>query len=634
LYWKLSITSILLTFILVVSVAQIPPTAVHEVSAQPNVPYILGNWTYVSKPVYPVKINASQIPVGANWTFVYTLKSGTSYHIYFYGDWIGSETDYDIYVFNPLGELESIHTEAAGLPEHLGNTVEEPYFTPRYSGNYSFLIVNDPRESHGAEAATLMVIEHLECNEWNQRRLEGKVNNMPVMETAWAYEFVTSSKRIEVWIEVPDTLDMYEARLYMMANPSKGVGTLLNGVPLAWEPGLYGEIDSSAFYGGYNLDSRGFKRPDATASCEYPGQDMLINYTSPYEGETLYHLVLIGENGTGILNFMVKTDFEAPMLSIVDPIERAYSDNETVITVDVYDEGSTLKHVLLNYTTDDWRTWSSLEMSAYGGQRYVGTIPGQKAGSTVKYIITASDTAENVAEVEGSYVVKNPAEITISLSESVVYGGENVTVTGWVSPNGIEVTLNYTCGDVTVLRMVTANTTGFFSDEYTPDRTGNWTVSASWPGNETYFEAFSGYKNFTVTKAPTSVTYSIDKEAITIGEKVSIKGSVEPAIESMKVVLTLQRPDGSIVKRYLYTGSDGGFSLDFKPDLVGSWRVQAKILGDDLHNPAESDYETFQVNDTWINTLLAFIDEYKIYIIISAGGVASAVGFILYRRRE
>jgi len=80
-----------------------------------------GNWTFVEKPMFPVYLNQSQIPVGANWTVVYPLTANKSYHVYCYGEWVdyGSNpsTDYDMYVYNPLGQLEGYHTESAGLPD-------------------------------------------------------------------------------------------------------------------------------------------------------------------------------------------------------------------------------------------------------------------------------------------------------------------------------------------------------------------------------------------------------------------------------------------------------------------------------------------------------------------------------------
>jgi hypothetical protein len=548
--------------------------------------------------------------------------------VYCYGEWIdydpsSAKTDYDIFVYDPFGELESYHTEAAGLPEHLGTTVDVPFFTPKHTGNYSFLIKNDARESQGAKEATFMLIEHVEVNRWYQRYMEGKVDNKPVESTSWAYEFNTTSRHVEVWIEVPDTLDMYEARLYIMANPSKGVGTLLNDMPLAWEPGLYGDL--SGVYGGYNLDSEGFRHTEAMASCEFPGEDMLINYTAPYEGNLLYHLVLIAEYGNGTINFMVKTDFEAPKLKIQDPVEAVYSNNETTITVYV-EEQSGLDTVLLNYTDDDWATSTVIKMAASQNRTYVGTIPGQPAGTTVKYRISASDKAGNKAEVRGGYVVKNPTNITLALSESVIYYGENITVTGSISHGGATVTLNYTYGDIVTPKLLSTNSSGFFTDTYFPNKTGSWTVIVSWAGNETCFGASSGYRNFTVEKTPMSITCDITEDSITIGENITVTGSVYPRVENLMVALVFTSPNGSTIK-YVYTNSNGTFTVTFKPDSVGSWRVQARLAGDDLRSEAYSESKPFRVNDTWIN-------QYGIYMMGAVAGVVAVLVVLFVRRRR
>jgi hypothetical protein len=608
-------------------IAPAPFTASIRVSAQPSVPYNLGNWTYVSKPVFPVKINASQIPIGANWTYVYTLNKNSSYHVYCYGEWIDSEsneTDYDIFVYDPFGELESYHTEAAGLPEHLGTTVDQPFFTPKHTGNYSFLIKNDPRESQEAKEATFMLIEHVNCNKWHQRYMEGKVNDKPVENTSWAYDFNTTSKHVEVWIEVPGTLDMYEARLYIMANPSEDMGDLLNNMPLAWEPGLYGDI--SELYGGFNLDSEGFRHTQAIASCEFPGEDMLINYTYPYEGNVLYHLVLIAEHGNGVLNFMVKTDFEAPKLSIQDPIEAAYSNNQTVITAYV-DEHSGLKKVLLNYTGDDWATSTAIEMAASQNQTYVGTIPGQPAGITVKYRVLAFDNAGNSVEVQGVYVVKNPTNITLALSKSVIHYGENITVTGSISHGGATVPLNYTCDDIVTPRLLSTNSSGFFTDVYFPNKTGSWAVIVSWAGNETCFGASGIYRNFTVEKTTMSITCNVTEESITIGENITVTGSVYPIVENLNVTLVFTTSNATI-EQYAYTNLNGTFTASFKPNLIGSWRVQTRLDGDDLRCEAYSELKPFRVNDTWIN-------QYGIYIMGAAVAVVAVlvIGFFVRRRR-
>jgi hypothetical protein len=609
------------------------PKIVVEVSGQPQVPYNLGGWAYISKPVYPIKINATQVPIGENWTYVCNLNAGSLYHVYFYGDWIdynplANKTDYDVFVYNPLGELESMHTESAGLPEHLGTTVEDPFFIPKYSGEYSFLIKNDAKESRGENGGTLMIIEHLECNLWYELYLVGKIDNEPAWDTSWAYEFTTSSERVEVIVEVPDTLDMYEAQLYLMANPSQGVGTILNGVPLAWEPGLYGETDASAVYGGYRLDAEGFSHSNASASCEYLGQDMLISYTSPFAGDIfLYHLSLIAETGEGVVRFMFKTDFEAPSLSIPNPVERAYSDDEATITALVSDEESSLESVLLEYSLDNWQTSTTIEMSPSQNHTYTGTISRQPAGTTIKYKVTATDTAGNTAKEEGTCEVKDLAVVTISLSKPILQGGESLKVNGWISQGSVAVILDYICQDLHISRTTLANATGFFTDEYTPEKSGDWTVSASWPGNEEYFEAFSGYQSLKVEKASPSITCYIDRNAIGIGEDIEITGSIYPPLEYLRISLEFTKPDGTTTERYVYTGTDGSFNLMFKPDLPGSWHVQAKVVEDELTHSSSSNEISFFVNDTWIN-------QYQLYIIASAGGAVILVLVVFLRSRR
>jgi len=638
----------------ITGIAPLPFPSVTRVSAEPNVPYTLGNWTYVNKPVLPVRINASQIPIGSDWTYVYPLEAGSAYRVYCYGDWIDysptlNKTDYDIFVYDPTGNLESYHTEAAGLPEHLGTTVDHPFFIPEQTGDYSFRVKNDPRESVGAEAATFMLIEHVDSGVWHQRYMEGKVNDKPVEKTTWAYEFNSTSSRVEVIVEVPDTLDMYEARLYIMTNPSEDENATLNEVPLAWESALYG--NTSKNYGGYNLDSDGLRYNEALASCEYPGEDMLINFTVPVEGNLLYHLAFIAEHGEGTINFMVKTDFDAPELSIIDPVEKVKPNNETSITAHI-EEQTILETVTLNYTNNNWATSIAAEMIASQNQTYTGTIPGQPAGTVVNYTILARDISGNSAEVHGGYEVKNWANITLDLSSTVVYYGENITVTGSTPASEANVTLtyamlntsmlnftvldsaavndailNYTSNNTAVSRLVSTDSSGNFRDVYSLNQTGTWIVWASWNGSETYFDASSDYLKFTLKKTLMSVTCNITSSSITIGENITVTGQVYPIVENLTVTVTFIASN-STIEQTAYTDSNGTYLVSWKPDSMEMWHVHAHIAEDAFRSAAYSNSTTFKVTDTWLN-------QYMLYIIGGVGGVAgvSVVVFIIRRRR-
>ncbi len=592
---------------------------------------------FISKPVLPVKIDESQVPVGGNWTFIYSLSENRSYHVYCYGDWIDQEketakTDYDIYVYDPYGELVSSHTEAAGMLEHLGTTVDQPFFIPKHTGNYSFVIKNDLRESKGEKEATLMVIENVECNEWHQCYLQGKVDDKPVEDTRWAYEFCTDSERIEVWVEVPPNLDMYEARLYLMANPSKDVGTTLNGVPLAWEPGLYGNSESRYSYGGFNLDDGGYRNYDLTASCEFLGQDMLINYTSSYGSDfILYHFVLIAELGEGNVEFMIKTDFDAPEISVKDPVELAYPSNETTIIAEVLDENR-LKNVWVTYTNDNWLTSASIDMVEDRNCTYKGIIPRQLAGTIVKYKVLALDTAENQAEMQYNYTVKNPTQIELSLSKYICEVDEPVVVNGLISHGGAVVRVDYACDEqLNYTSTVRANSNGAFSEEFIPTRSGFWTVSASWPGNQTCLGALSDCEELAVSKIVASLTCSVTEEIVIIGKNVTITGSINPSLNHARIGLVFTRHNGSTIETSVYTETNGTFTADFTPDSTGAWEVTAKFDGDSVRFAASESYPTsFLVREA---PGLGY--DFYIYIVIAAAAGAAALIMILrmYRSR-
>lgn len=448
-----------------------------------------GNWTFVEKPAFPVFINSTQIQVGRNWTVVCPLTANHSYHIYCYGEWIdytsNASTDYDVFVYNPLGEMEGYHTESVGLPEHLGSTVEDPFFNPKHTGNYSFVIRNDPRESKGSDQATFMIIENTECNTWHKVFIQGKVNDLPVFRTSWAFEFSTESEHIEVLTRVPDTLDMYQARLFLMAAPSDE-RQVLNGVPLAWEPSLYGELDS--YLGGYNLETKGFGGI-ASSSCEFYGQDMLINYTSQAEDENLYHLVFIGEEGAGTIEFLIKTSFGNTQLLPVDQPSRAYPGDDVPLTF--FSNSTDLRNATLYYSTDKWLNVTALDMQLIDNRTCTAIIQGQPAGTTVDYKVEAPNILEDVQTYNGTFTVKHAAELNISVVPESIPLGENVTLVGFIGPpaQDLPLTISYISANGSFQQIVYTSINGSFLASFKPHVEGVWKVEAVLEETETFYRS-------------------------------------------------------------------------------------------------------------------------------------------------
>ncbi len=466
-----------------------------------------GNITYVDKPFFPVMINNSQIQIGQNWTIVVPLEANHDYHVYCYGTWVNTssaaKTDYDIYVFNPQGNLESYHTEAAGFPEHLGTTTDDPFFAPKQSGNYSFVIKNDLRESEGSQQATFMIIENLRTDVWNTALIDGKQSNgLPSFRTSWAYELMSNASYVELYVKVPHTLDMYEARLYLM-NDAKSLS--INSYPIPWEPGLYANISSKI--GGYNFESEG-SRGVAYASCEYAGKAMFLNYSSTNKFTNLYHLVLIGEEGSGEIQFMLKTNFANESLLPVIAPKTVLAGNATEISYSSI--SNSLEHATCYYTLDNWSTQTNKSMSIFNHTCSV-IIPAQEAGSIIQYRIEAVDSLCNVLNASGNYAVKMLSTLNSSLIKETIQLGENITVSSILNPitntSKVELQIYGVNFNRTLNCILTPE--GTFQASFQPPNSGNYSITASSPETPFSFGVTGPELFFSVTEPPLYIKYFI-----------------------------------------------------------------------------------------------------------------------------
>jgi hypothetical protein len=361
--------------------------------------------------------------------------------------------------------------------------------------------VNDARESNGAEQATFMVIENIECDRWYTHDVSGKVADTPVFNTSWAYEFMTDSPLIELWVRVPDTLDMYEARLYLMSDAESFT---VNNVSLPWELGLYGNLSD---VGGYNLESEEY-RGVAYASCEFNGQDMFLNYTQPFAGENVYHLVLMGEIGAGTIEYMVKTTFGGVLSPLTFP-QKVTPSNETLIS---YAANTTqLENATLRYTIDSWKNLTTIGM-AVGNMTCNATIPQQEAGSLVEYTVQATDTIKNQLTATGNFTVKYPSAITeFNATRMTVTRGENITMAGTLSAEaaGAPVTVTFMSVNATETVTCTALGNGTFTASFQPTDTGDWMVQAAFAGNSTVYGCESETVMVTVAEPSFFAVYGI-----------------------------------------------------------------------------------------------------------------------------
>ena len=201
----------------------------------------------------------------------------------------------------------------------------------------------------------------------------------------------------------------------------------------------------------------------------------------------------------------------------------------------------------------------------------------------------------------------------------------NSTLLDYATAN--DTTLNQISNDTVVSRLVSTDSSGNFSDVYSLNQTGTWIVWASWSGSETYFGASSDYRNFTVQKVLMSITCNITSKSVTIGDNITVTGSVYPIVENLTVTVMFNAANATI-EQTVYTNSNGTYLVSWKPDSMGLWQVHAYIAEDASRSGAYSNSMSFTVTDTFLNQ----------YLFIIIGGVAGVAGvsvvvFIIRRRR-
>ena len=391
------------------------------------------------------------------------------------------------------------------------------FLRPTQSGNYSFVINNNPVDSKGAQQATFMIIENLQCNQWYTSYVEGTNDGNAAFYTNWAYEFETNASHVQLYINVPDTLDMYEARLYLMNNAES---PSLDNFPLAWEPGLYGNLSGSV--GGYNFEPNDY-RGVVYASCEYMGQSMSLNYTSPNTGPNLYQLVLIGEVGSGNIQFMLKDNFEN--VSLIPSTIRVFPDTPTKLTFT--SNGTKLETAQLSYTTNNWINNSTVNMDI-SNQTCNATIPGQPAGTLVQYQINATDILENNLYASGNYTVENASLIPLTIIPSRVFPDTPTKLTFTSNGTKLETAqLSYTTNNWINNSTVNMDISNQTCNATIPGQTAGTIVQYQINATDILENGLYASGNYTV-KEPLILNITATKNKIRLGENITISGILTP----------------------------------------------------------------------------------------------------------
>jgi len=586
---------------------------------------ILANGTHMAhaeritleKPFEPVIIENGAIPLNTRYRddpleILCKLDEGKKYHIFLVGDWItnvtGSATDYDIEVFDSQNNLISSHTESAGLPEQVANDKNHQYFVPFITDTYRIVIHNDPEDSKGEKAAVFMIIEHLEMNKRYELYLEGRPSpTQPYPDDyVWAYEFSTPKENFELHVEVPDPdpkkgktgLDMYEIRLFPMANPSAEVGYYISGVGVPNGNLVTGEVEGQ--YGLYNTAISGDSFPEWRASCEYAGEDMDVVFGKPQHNvtelvletrEVFYYMAMLAEYYHGTISFYVKTDYREVNVTIIESPEIGITGEEHRVVAEIQGP-SLITSAWLNYTTDNWRTEERIQLTEDYGI-YDGWLPRFELHDSVQYRVYAEDEIDNSGVGESEFLVLDPVSLDIEADRLKVYGGEAIELDGEAVESS-ELTLRIQHGDSSENININVDNWGDWSYTLIPQYEGNYYAKVIFEGDDTHPAAESGEITFSMEKQMPEIAYVISPSSIKKNMEIEVSGELTPPLPGVQVKLICVTQTTSFEVETT-TLNDGSFRFSVVPEESGSWQVLPQVAESNFVVGSQGDIQVFEV---------------------------------------
>jgi hypothetical protein len=129
----------------------------------------------------------------------------------------------------------------------------------------------------------------------------------------------------------------------------------------------------------------------------------------------------------------------------------------------------------------------------------------------VQYRIRATDVYKNGLKASGNYTVKEPVTVNITALKDKILLGENITISGVLTPNDNYSRVNVQFSSINSTKTVncTVNSNGTFVATFQPVSSGLWAVTATSPETQTSYRCDSLELMVTVTEPPFYVKYSL-----------------------------------------------------------------------------------------------------------------------------
>lgn len=205
-------------------------------------------------------------------------------------------------------------------------------------------------------------------------------------------------------------------------------------------------------------------------------------------------------------------------------------------------------------------------------------------------------------------ITKRKSNITINVTPPQIYIGENVTITGKLTPakEGLNITLEYQMLYESPFQFTTwkplttvhTNSNGDYFYIWQPETANMYLLRANWLGDNVTAECSNSSGLITVNKLPSNITIKAEPEKITLGANITISGSISPTRLNINVTILISIVNGTNSWNItVQTISDGTYQFSWKPESVGVYHIKASWPGDNFTNSAESEILTVNVEN-------------------------------------
>jgi len=195
--------------------------------------------------------------------------------------------------------------------------------------------------------------------------------------------------------------------------------------------------------------------------------------------------------------------------------------------------------------------------------------------------------------------VKNPpstdSAISAYLNQKQVFLNQFVTIYGSILPIGMETPLSIHIQHESEYTPTTVNISTdhdkTYQYYYIPEKTGHYTIFASWAGDSLFNPAQSQSLELIVLRGKSKITCQTPDNVVSPDSTVQITGKlITPELENAHIVLKIVNPNGisEWIENRIFTESDGSFKYLVKLDQEGIWEFTTCWKGNEQYQGGDS----------------------------------------------